>query len=275
MVYGGSTGPSGQDGCGEVTAILSIEARPVVLPLDVPVAFATRRVLARHYVLVRLAADDGKTGVGFCYAGTLDGTMVSEAVRVLAPLVLGEEVNRTEGLWEEMYRETLLLGRAGATMRAISATDCACWDHNSRAAELPLYRYLGSTAEGSVPVYASGEYILSDKAPQALADEVAGYVADGHTAVKIKGGREDLLGEEARVAAVRDRIGGDVALMLDANNAFSHLPTATRFTRMYERDDPYWLEEPFSPDDVENHARLAETTSVPVATGDLGGPLAF
>jgi L-alanine-DL-glutamate epimerase-like enolase superfamily enzyme len=58
-------------------------------------------------------------------------------------------------------------------------------------------------------------------------------------------------------------------LMLDANNAWSDLPTALRFMKRVEPYDPYWIEEPFSPDDIENHARLAELTPVPVATGEI------
>ena len=57
--------------------------------------------------------------------------------------------------------------------------------------------------------------------------------------------------------------------MLDANNAWSDLPTALRYMERYEPYDPYWIEEPFSPDDIDNHARLAERTRVPVATGEI------
>ncbi|MDQ4060990.1 MAG: mandelate racemase/muconate lactonizing enzyme family protein, partial [Pseudomonadota bacterium] len=94
--------------------------------------------------------------------------------------------------------------------------------------------------------------------------------AQGFKAVKIKVGRfADLREEEARIEAVREAIGPDVLLMLDANNAWSDLPTALRFMEVYEEYDPYWIEEPFSPDDIENHARLAQNTPVPVATGEI------
>jgi L-alanine-DL-glutamate epimerase-like enolase superfamily enzyme len=85
----------------------------------------------------------------------------------------------------------------------------------------------------------------------------------------MKVGKECLRDEEARIAAVRERIGPAILLMLDANNAWSDLPTARRFARMYEKYAPYFIEEPFSPDDIRNHARLAECTSVPVATGEI------
>ena len=98
---------------------------------------------------------------------------------------------------------------------------------------------------------------------------MAGYVAQGFKAVKIKTGRLSPAEEEARIAAARDAIGPDVYLMLDANNAWSDLPTALEYMRRFEAYDPYWIEEPFSPDAIDLHARLASRTSVTVATGEI------
>jgi L-alanine-DL-glutamate epimerase-like enolase superfamily enzyme len=195
---------------------------------------------------------------------------VSHALRELfAERLKGESALRVEGLWQEMYQDSLLHGRAGSVMRALSVIDIALWDRNARAAGLPLSRLLGGTARDRVPAYASGGYYLEGKTPARLGEEVAGYVDKGFRAVKIKVGREDLKGEEARIRAAREAIGDDIALMLDANNAWQDLPTALEFMRRYEPSNPYWIEEPFSPDDIDNHARLARLTPVPVATGEI------
>jgi L-alanine-DL-glutamate epimerase-like enolase superfamily enzyme len=85
----------------------------------------------------------------------------------------------------------------------------------------------------------------------------------------MKVGRESPAGEEARIAAVREAIGPDVHLMLDANNAWPDLPTAMSYLERLEPYRPYWIEEPFSPDDIDNHARLAKATRVTVATGEI------
>lgn len=168
-----------------------------------------------------------------------------------------------------MYQESLLHGRAGSVMRAISAIDIALWDRNSRAAGLPLNEYLGSFRAEEVPAYASGGYYAEGKTPEMLAEEMAGYVEMGFTAIKMKVGRLDLDSEEERIAKVREAIGPDVLLMLDANNIWSDLAPALRFMKRIEPYDPYWIEEPFSPDDIDNHARLAERTPIPVATGEI------
>jgi L-alanine-DL-glutamate epimerase-like enolase superfamily enzyme len=134
---------------------------------------------------------------------------------------------------------------------------------------LPLYRYLGAFHSESVPAYASGGYYLEDQTPEMLGEEMASYVGVGFEAVKMKVGRLDPPDEEKRVAAARESVGPDVSLMLDANNAWADLPTALRFMKRLEKYDPYWIEEPFSPDDIENHARLAKRTPVLVTTGEI------
>jgi L-alanine-DL-glutamate epimerase-like enolase superfamily enzyme len=250
--------------------ISAIRARDISIPLDSATSFSSRQVTQRHYGIVELEASDGFKGIGFCYVGSAGGTLFSEIVKsLLAPLLRGQDPFRVEGLWIEMYQEALLQGRTGTVMRAISALDTALWDHNARAVGLPLYKYLGAVQSDSVAAYASGGYYLPGKTPELLADEMEGFVKDGYDAVKMKVGKLDFKAEEARIAAVRERIGPDPILMLDANNAWADLPTALPFVRMYERYNPYFIEEPFGPDDIENHARLAVRTPVLVATGEI------
>lgn len=248
----------------------SISVATARVPLDNATSFATRTVSARDYGLVRIRAG-GFEGIGFCYAGSSGGTLVAQAVeRLLAPLLLGSDSLLVEGLWQRMFQETLLHGRAGSVMRAISIVDCALWDLNARAAKLPLYKYLGAAVDEAVPAYASGGYYLPGKTPKKLGTEMAGYVRAGFRAVKMKVGRLPPKEEAERVRAAREAIGPDVELMLDANNAWHDLPTAMRYVERFEPYDPYWIEEPFFPDDIENHARLAKLTRIAVATGEIG-----
>ncbi len=248
----------------------SISVATARVPLDNATSFATRTVSARDYGLVKIRAG-GFEGIGFCYAGSSGGTLVAQAVeRLLAPLLLGSDSLLVEGLWQRMFQETLLHGRAGSVMRAISIVDCALWDLNARASKLPLYKYLGAAVDEAVPAYASGGYYLPGKTPKKLGAEMAGYVKAGFRAVKMKVGRLSPKEEAERVRAAREAIGPDVELMLDANNAWHDLPTAMRYVERFEPYDPYWIEEPFFPDDIENHARLAKLTRIAVATGEIG-----
>ena len=250
--------------------ITAVQARTIRVPLDSVTSLSTRVISHRDYVVVRVTTKDGAQGIGFCYGGSEAGNLVAHSVRDLfAPLLIGEDATRVEGLWQKMYGTGLLHGRAGSAMRGLSIIDIALWDRNARAVGQPLHRFLGGYHDTTVPAYASGGYYLDGKGPDGLAEEMAGYVRDGFKAVKIKVGRLDPTAEEDRIKAAREAIGPDVLLMLDANNAWRDLPTALRYMARYEDYDPYWIEEPFSPDDIENHARLAQRTAIPVATGEI------
>ncbi len=253
-----------------MTKIESVSSCAVRVPLDTVTSFATRTVSERHYLLVKVRGDDGVEGIGFCYVGNKAGALGTVAVReLLAPVLIGEDPTRVEGLWTGMYREAILHGRAGTVMRALSALDIALWDRNARACDLPLSKYLGGHARETVPVYASGGYYLDGKTDEMLGEELAGYAAEGFKAVKMKVGRLSPVEEEARISAAREALEADVLLMLDANNAWADLPTALQYMRRYEPYEPYWIEEPFPVDDIANHARLVERTPVIVATGEI------
>ncbi|MEO6959513.1 MAG: mandelate racemase/muconate lactonizing enzyme family protein [Burkholderiaceae bacterium] len=250
--------------------IVSVQVRTIRIPLDHVTSFSTRVVSARDYTVVKVATADGQEGIGFCYGGSRGGVLVTHAVRELyKEMLIGQDALRVEGLWQDMYQDTLLHGRAGSAMRALSIIDIALWDRNARAAGLPLSKYLGGYAKEKVPAYASGGYYLEGKTPEKLGEELKGYVEQGFKAVKIKVGRLSLREEEIRIKAAREAIGDDILLMLDANNAWHDVPTAVEYMKRYEPSNPYWIEEPFSPDDINSHAELARRTFISVATGEI------
>jgi L-alanine-DL-glutamate epimerase-like enolase superfamily enzyme len=121
-----------------------------------------------------------------------------------------------------------------------------------------------------VAAYASGGYYVDGKTAEQVGEEMASYVALGFKAVKMKTGRWSPQGEESRVRAAREAIGEDVELMLDCNNGWVDTVQAMEYLRRIEQFHPYFIEEPFSPDDIESHARLARLTRIPVATAEIG-----
>ncbi|MFJ9452583.1 mandelate racemase/muconate lactonizing enzyme family protein [Herbaspirillum sp. NPDC101397] len=251
--------------------IQSISVCFAEVPLDRVTSFATRTVSSRHYGLVKVRSTDGVEGIGFCYVGSTGGAILTAAVeQLLAPVLIGKDSYAVEGLWQAMYQEALLQGRAGTVMRALSILDTAIWDLNARTHQLPLHKYLGAVHLDEVPAYASGGYYLDGKTPQMLGDEMASYVDKGFKAVKMKSGRLSPKEEEARVRAAREAIGPDIELMLDINNGWTDVTQALQHVNRIEQYDPYFIEEPFSPDDIDSHAKLAKLTRVPIATGEIG-----
>lgn len=170
--------------------IESISVCTAVVPLDRVTSFSTRVVSRREYGLVKIRSSDGVEGIGFCYVGSAGGELMRVAVeQLLAPVLMGRDSYAVEGLWQAMCQESLLQGRAGTVMRAISVLDTALWDLNARTHGVPLHKYLGAVELGTVPAYASGGYYLDGKTPEKLGEEMASYVEAGFRAVKMKAGR--------------------------------------------------------------------------------------
>ena len=251
--------------------VTELLATTCVVPLErAGLSISTRALTERHYTIVRVRTDTGAEGIGFTYCGNLGGRIVTLAVQdLLRNLVIGRDPHETEYIWDSMYRETLLHGRRGAILRAMSAIDIALWDVVSKEAGLPLYKYLGGYKEGAVPAYASGGYYADGKGPEGLAEEMIGYTEMGFNAVKMKLGRLSPKEDNLRVKAAREAIGPDGRLFLDANNVYPDADTAIRAVEMFEDHNPGWIEEPLMPDDIRGHSKIASSVRTPVATGEI------
>jgi D-arabinonate dehydratase len=249
--------------------IRKVHSAVVAVPLREPAAFATTVVTAREYVLVIVETDEG-VGTGVTVGGRVagDGHVIRSAVEHLAPMVVGENPHAVERIWKQLFEATLLLGRRGAVLRAMSAIDIALWDHNARCSGRPLHQLLGGFRD-EAPAYASGGYYREGKGVDGLVAEMTGYVDAGFDAVKMKVGRLSPRDDAERVRAVREAVGPDVRLAVDANNAWPDAKTALAAIRLMEPHDLWWIEEPLMPDDVAGMATIASRTDVPVATGEI------
>lgn len=256
--------------------IRQVTARAVAVPLKRSTRISTRALIERQFLLVEVNDDEGATGIGYSYAGTVGGALLAAMVReVLAPVVLDGDSEDIPGLWRRMYQESLLIGRRGGMLRAISAVDIALWDLRARRCGQPLARLLGGSTERPLPAYASGGYYRSEdgSAPEAVRTEIAASRKLGFRDHKIKVGGLPVAEDAERVAAAIETIGGNGRLALDANNAYATAAEAMRAARAFEdaagADGLWWFEEPLAPDDVAGHAQLATALETPVATGEI------
>lgn len=248
--------------------ITEVESFPVSIPLEEPVAFATRVVEARDHAITRVRTADGHEGVGYTLGYDGAGLIADAVERLLAPIVEGEDPRDTERLWGEMFDRTVQVGRRGLLLRAISTVDVALWDLKGKATGQPLYKLLGASAD-RVPAYASGGYYRDEKGHEGLREEMRRYVDAGHDVVKMKVGRRSLAEERERVRVARETIGDERTLLLDANGAWSNGPEAIRACRAFAEHDPYFVEEPAMPDRLDLLARVNGAIDYPVATGEL------
>jgi L-alanine-DL-glutamate epimerase-like enolase superfamily enzyme len=211
--------------------------------------------------IVRIETDEGVTGIGL--GGT--GLVGQATIQALTHELLGEDPIDVERLWHKMWVPKLI-GRRGLTTRAISAIDIGLWDIRAKVAQLPLYKLLGGYRD-RVPTYIAGGYYEEGKGLRELQEEMVTSVEMGARAIKMKVGGVSINEDVARVKAVREAIGPDVKLLIDANCAYRAYE-AIRLARQVERYDIFWFEEPVAPDDYEGHQRVAVSTSIPVATGE-------
>lgn len=247
--------------------VTHIEAGHYCIPLPTVLSDATHGLIPDFALItVRLTNDEGVEGLGYTYTvGQAGGAAIyAMIVRDLSSVIVGADPRCTEALWEQMWWRTHWVGRGGVAVFAISAVDIALWDLRAKCAGEPLWRLLGGAAQ-RVKAYVGGidlQFPVED-----LVRQAKDALARGFRAIKVKVGRDALCEDVARVAAVREAVGPDVRLMVDANMRWS-VPDAIRAARALAPYDIYWLEEPIIPDDVEGFARVAREGGLPIATGE-------
>ncbi|HEV2108413.1 MAG TPA: mandelate racemase/muconate lactonizing enzyme family protein, partial [Thermomicrobiales bacterium] len=220
---------------------------------------------ARAAMLVRITADDGTTGWGEAYGPPEPSAAI--VGHVLAPHVLGADPFATLPLWERMYACTRDYGQKGFALHAISAVDIALWDLKGKALGVSISRLLGGRFRERVQAYATGLYFRPREAFDAeLVDEALSYVAAGFRAIKLKIGYTPEV-DIRHARAIREAIGPEVDLMVDANHAYD-AATAIRLGREFERLDVRWFEEPVIPEDIEAYVEVSRALDLPIAGGE-------
>ena len=246
--------------------IVNLTVGHYCIPLPVVLSDSTHGDIAEfELVTVRLRDGAGADGVGYTYTVGKGGAAIAALVeRDLRPLLIGAEADRIEALWQRMWWALHYGGRGGYASLAISAVDIALWDLKARRFETPLWRLLGGH-DPRVPVYAGG--IDLDFPLDRLLRQTDDNLEKGFRAIKMKVGRPRLSEDLDRVRAMREHLGADFPLMVDANMRWS-VDEAVRAARALSEAAVYWLEEPTIPDDVDGHRRIVRDGGLPIATGE-------
>ena len=240
--------------------ITAVQTRVIRVPLVRPWG---ADVTDLGVIEVRITRSDGAVGHGFSWTPSIGATAVDALLRDdLAPWLLGRPADAS--LWQQAWERVHEAGGGGVTTIALAGVDLALWDLALRERGISLATALGRHHE-SQPAYGSGvnlHYPLAE-----LVEQVGRWRDAGYGAVKIKVGKPELAEDIDRVAAVRDTIGPDVALMIDANQRWE-LPGAIRAVRELSRFGLDWIEEPLRSDDTRGYRALREAVGVPVALGE-------
>ena len=241
--------------------VLLVDLVPKVKRTD-----AIQSFVSQETPIVRITDSDGVIGMGYSYTiGTGGSSVLALLNDHLCPRLIGRDAEEIEGIWRTLFFHTHATTVGAMTSIALAAIDTALWDLRCKRAALPLWRMAGG-AQRSVPLYSTeGGWLHIE--PAALVEDALAVKEKGFSGAKIKIGRPHVAEDVARLSAVRAAVGDDFEIMTDANQGFN-LSEAIRRARHYEELDIAWFEEPIHADDIEAHAQLTRSTSVPIAVGE-------
>lgn len=247
---------------------LSTARLPLAVPISDAKVFTGRQKPMTEVVFLfaEITTELGHTGVGFSYSKRAGGPAQYAHAREVAEGVIGEDPNDIAKIYTKLLWAGASVGRSGVATQALAAIDIALYDLKAKRAGLPLAKLLGSYRDSVQTYNTSGGFLnatleeVKARATQSLEEGIGG--------IKVKVGLPDSKEDLRRVAGIREHIGWDVPLMVDANQQWDRA-TALRMGRQFEEFNLIWIEEPLDAYDFEGHAHLANVLDTPIATGEM------
>jgi mandelate racemase len=236
--------------------------------VEVPMTYAlgtSRGVITKApLLLIDLETEEGVTGRSYlwCYFPAAVPA-VANILEEVARVVKGERLAPAD-LWSKLAERFALIGVQGIVRMAMAGFDVAAWDALAIAAGWPLATLIGGSPK-RIPAYNSCG--LGLMAPREVADEAEKLLARGFRAVKLRLGYPTLADDLAALHAVKKRIGSEIAVMVDYNQALS-LAQALERGRALDQEGIYWLEEPIRHDDYAGNATLVRELKTPIQIGE-------
>ncbi len=250
-----------------ITKVEAILLRPPG-PIKTDIADGSQDAL-----IVRVHTDAGIVGLGEVDSSPHVAKAVIEApashkiASGLAAVLVGEDPFQVGRLWRKMYDRSVYYGRRGAALHAISGIEIALWDVVGKALGKPIHSLVGGARRDKVKAYAS---TLMPDTPAEAARTVEAQLRAGFKAVKLGWGPLGQSGEldVALVEAARKAGGDQFDLMIDVGFGWKSARQAINVVRRMEEHNPYWIEEPFEPDEYGKYMALAKAVKTPIAAGE-------
>ena len=258
-----------------LSPLLAQAAEPGSLKIESVEPIVLRIGARKDIVCARVRTTDGLHGWG---EGTTPPTVapVVATIRSFEPMLKGESAWNIEKLWRRMYiTEENTLG--GTLYAAISAVDLALWDILGKKLNTPVYHMLGGKIHDTIRIYTSYRWGNIPRTRDAYFQRTKELMAQGATAGKYDPfgaypGPERQLSSTV-LAEVREMIRGireagpTFDICVEAHGKFN-MATAGRIIKLLEPFDPFFLEEPIPPENIEAMATLQASTNIPIATGE-------
>jgi L-alanine-DL-glutamate epimerase-like enolase superfamily enzyme len=244
------------------------DVRPVLLTHP----YGTEPGGRRSACFVEVETDAGVTGVGETYAGVYVPEVAASIIELFKPLIVGQDPTSPDTVYRTAYRATSYFGRTGLTVMVLSGIENALWDIAGQTHGVPVYALLGGAVHDELPVYGSGG-AFTMSIPELVA-QAADTRRRGLRGFKLRVNffRYQPEVEAERVAAVREALGRDMALAIDAVQNYNPRPwsvkEAARMLRTFEPFNLAWAEEMLPPFDPGPYAELRRATSTPISGGE-------
>ena len=239
-----------------------------LLACDIPEPFGWSQGWTdkRHGSLTKITTDAGIIGWGEGYGSRVSANIVCD---MFAHQLIGEDPLNINAHWNRMFASLYNGGAAGGFAGdALSSIDLALWDIAGKAAGKSVVELLGGALRDKVAVYATGLYYHRDEMSGKLQQEATSYVEAGFAGMKTKIGGLSMKEDVDRVAIIRETIGGDLFLAVDANKAYNAATAGEMGLRLADLDI-HWFEEPVYSNDVDAYLRVKEAQPIPVAGGEI------
>lgn len=225
--------------------------------------------LWRTIVFCRVETDDGYVGYGLTGGGYLPFAIATALNKEFLPVVRDLDPRDTEAIHEQVWWKINQRSMTGVVSSALSALDIACWDIHGKFTDRTVAQLLGGARDWA-PTYCTFGFPEYDR--EQLVQAAKDRLAEGHRRLKLvvavdKGGWKE---DAKRIRLVREAVGPDVELMIDANYMFSPVE-AKLLCREVEDCNLTWFEEPLYANDARALADLRRATRIPLAAGQMEG----
>ncbi|HZR21993.1 MAG TPA: mandelate racemase/muconate lactonizing enzyme family protein [Vicinamibacterales bacterium] len=247
--------------------VVDARLRLARVPVDPPRGDAIQQFDALELPIVEVSDASGHHGVGFGYTIGTGGSAIATLLRdTLLPQLIGCDGRAIVGVMERLRKSIHALTPGCISSTALAAIDVALWDLAGHRTQTPLYILLGG-ARSSIRLYNTHVGWLNRPLDEMVDLANRAVERDGFTALKIKIGKPDVEEDIERLSKVREAVGRETTLMVDANQSWT-IDEAIRRMKMLEPFDLYWIEEPLEATDLDGYARLGAHIGIARAGGE-------
>ncbi|WP_111708972.1 mandelate racemase/muconate lactonizing enzyme family protein [Lutibacter citreus] len=233
-------------------------------PLKKPISDATHTLTEISFIVLRIQLENGIIGESYLLSFQYSPNAIIGALKDLIPVVKGYKAYETGLLSKKLDDLFEYFGNQGLLSWAQAAINIAMWDAWGKAQNQPIYKLLGATKE-KVNIYGSGGWI--SYSIDELIEEVTDYANRGFKAVKIKVGSPKVSTDLERLRKVREAVGNDIDIMMDANQGMN-LPSAIKLANGAKDLNINWFEEPVNHQDFLAYQVLKNQTGISLAMGE-------